>query len=175
MAVELTNDERAKVEVARLAPRPEFFNAESVQKVQISADFEAFLILQDEDTIQAAIDWLTDTNDLAESRIDRDAVAFEALVSDINDRETKQSEVSDLTSTFNEWREKFQAGKFSDVSEVGLIIRDMQATAEELFVLEERMSHLEAVQNRVGDRIRSGISKAQLRELQSWPTPLLAY
>lgn len=173
--VQLSGDERAKVDAARLIPRPQYFNADRLQQTFISEDFEAFIILQDPDTIQSTINWLTKAGDIAPKRLDRNSVAFEALVSDIDDREAKQNEVADLTASFNEWRADFQAGKFSDTEEVGLLIRDAMATAEEIFVFEERMKHLEAIQFRVNDRIRSDLSNAQLQELLSWPTPLLAY
>lgn len=174
-AIELTGEERSKVDAARLTPRPEFFNGVTAQQQEISRDFESFIILQDPDTIKSTLDWLAEAGTLTELRDDRNAVLFEALVADIADREARQSEIADVTSEFNEWRANFQAGKFSDVPEVGLIIRDSQATAEELFVAEERANHLEAVQNRVTDRIGQDVSSAQLQELLSWPTPLLAY
>ena len=98
------------------------------------------------------------------------------LVVDIEDREARQSEINGITADFNEWRTKFQIeARFSDVPEVGLFIADLQATAEELFVLEERQKHLEQVQDRVSQRLRQGMTDAQLKQLQSWPTPLLAY
>jgi hypothetical protein len=173
--VQLSSDERAKVEAARLVPRPQYFNADSLQQTQISEDFEAFLVLQDPDTIESTIKWLTKAGEIGKKRLDRNSVAFEALVLDTEDREAKQSEVADLTESFNEWRADFQAGKFSDTEEVGLLIRDAMATVEEIFVFEERMKHLEAIQFRVSDRIRSDLSNAQLQELLSWPTPLLVY
>lgn len=175
MAVELSSDERARIDSNRRTPRPQYYSASLLRDEMISEDFESFLILQDPATIKSSLDWLGSAGKIAEKRADRNAVAFEALVADTEDREAVQSEVGDLTAEFGKWRESFQAGKFSDTAEVGLIIKDMMATAEELFVLEERMKHLENVQIRVADVIRSDISNAQLRELQSWPTPLLAY
>jgi hypothetical protein len=108
--VQLSSDERAKVEAARLVPRPQYFNADSLQQTQISEDFEAFLVLQDPDTIESTIKWLTKAGEIGKKRLDRNSVAFEALVLDTEDREAKQSEVADLTESFNEWRADFQAG-----------------------------------------------------------------
>lgn len=173
--VQLSGDERAKVDAARLIPRPQYFSAERLQQTQISEDFEAFILLQDPNTISSTITWLTKAKNVAKLRLDRNSVAFEALVADVSDRKAKQSEVADLTADFNAWRAAFQAGKFSGTEEVGLLIRDAQATAEEIFVQEERLKHLEAIQFRVSDRLRSDLSNAQLQELTSWPTPLLVY
>jgi len=173
--VDLTPDEQAKVSSNRRAPRPRYFDATAQAEQEISPDFEAFLILQDAATITATLTQIATAGLLAEIRMDRDAVAFEALVADIGDRSTKQSEIEGTTAIFNEWKDLFRAGKFNDVSEVGLLIQDIQATGEEMFVTEERLKHLEMVHNRVKERIRQGVSTAQLQQLQSWPTPLLAY
>jgi hypothetical protein len=175
MAVKLTGDELAKVQTSRKSPRPQYYDAAAKRKQQISSDFESFLILQDPATITATLTWLGTAGTLGEIQLDRDAVAFEALVADQDDTDTKIKELTTTTLAFNAWKDSFKAGKFSDVSEVGLIIRDMQATAEELFVLEERLAHLKQVQQRVQDRIRQGVSNDQLQELLSWPTPLLTY
>ena len=175
MAVELTGDELAKIANNRRSPRPEFFDANTGGNISIGEDFESFLILQSAEAITKTLTWLGTAGLLSSSRLDRNAIAFEALVSDIDDRETRQAEVSEVTTDFNEWKALFRAGKFSDVPEVGLIITDMQATGEQLFVLEERNTHLEQIQKRVTDRLRQGISTAQLQQLNSWPTPLLAY
>jgi hypothetical protein len=175
MAVELDSDERARVEAARLPQRPSYYNAASLQDTTISQDFEAFLILQDAATIGATLAWLTTTGLLANTALTRSAVAFEALIVEQQDTADQLGEVEESTTAFNAWRAAFQAGKFSDTSEVGLIIRDLQAQAAELFNQEARLVHRRAVANREQDRQRQGISNAQLRELQSWPTPLLSY
>jgi hypothetical protein len=173
--VKLDGDEIAKIAQNRKSPRPSYYDAQATQQRQISSDFESFLILQDPITISATLTWLSATAALVQPRLDRDAVAFEALVSDSGDCSDRKSEVLLSTAAFNLWREKFQGGKFSDVPEVGLLIRDAQAPADELFALEDRLSHLEQVQSRVRDGIRQSVSRDQLQEIMSWPTPLLAY
>jgi len=173
--IKLTGDELAKIQTNRKSPRPQYYDAQSKHKQAISSDFESFLILQDPLSMTATLTWLGMAGQMGEIRIDRDALAFEALVADQSDNDNKKLEVSLLTTAFNTWKSIFTAGKFSDVTEVSLMIRDMQATAEELFVLEERLNHLTQVQLRVQDRLRQSVSSEQLQELLSWPTPVLAY
>lgn len=175
MAVELDSDERARVEAARLSDRPKYYSAESLQDTTISADFEAFLILQDPATIGATLSWLTTASLLGDLGLDRRALGFEALLVEQSDVSDQLAEIQTSTAAFNLWKEAFRAGKFSDTPEVGLIVRDLQGQAEELFSQEARVTHRQAVANREQDRLRQGISTAQLRELQSWPTPLLSY
>jgi len=173
--VELSGDDFAKVQTNRKTPRPTYYDAQSKGNKSISEDFEAFIILQDPITITAALTWLTTAGLLQEPRLDRDAIAFEALVADQDDTSSKALEVMAMTLAFNEWKKLFVAGKFSDTPEVGLMIRDMQAGAEELFVMDERLTHLAQVQLRVQERLHQSVSSEQLQELMSWPTSLLAY
>ena len=175
MAVELDSDERARVEVARLPVRPNFYNASTLQEQPISTDFEAFLILQDALTISETLTWLAAAGLLATTALDRNAVAFEALIEDQADTANQLDEVTSSTTAFTAFRQAFQAGKFGEAIEVGLIIRDLQAPADELFATEARLRHLQQVQTRVRNRLSQSVSSAQLRELQSWPTPLLTY
>lgn len=176
MAVELTPDERSRVENSRVAPKPQFFNAATGNQQDISEDFESFIILQDKGVLQETIDWIKKSSEIMEGRVSRNAVAFEALVADQDDLSTRKSEIDDLAQAFNDWKaSSFLSGKFSEVSEVGLIIADLQAVAEEVFVFQERMKHLENVQFRVTGKLGQDVTTAQLQELSSWPTPLLSY
>lgn len=175
MAVELDSDERARVETARLPVRPKYYNASTLSEQTISQDFEAFLILQDAATIAETLTWLGTAGLLGTARMDRDAVLFEALIIDQQDASDQLEETTESTSLFSRFREAFQAGKFSETAEVSLILRDMQLMADELFSHQDRIDHLQHVQSRVQNVLSQQLSPAQLRQLQSWPTPLLSY
>lgn len=175
MAVELESDERARVEAARLTPRPNYYNASLLRETPISEDFEAFLILQDIATISATLTWLSASGVLASASLDRNALAFEALLSDQGDTSLQLEDLEDKTTAFEAWRAAFQAGKFSDTPEVSLIINDLQTMAEELFAYRDQLRHRQQVQQRIQTRLAQAVSSPQLRQLQSWPTPLLTY
>ena len=175
MAVELSSDEAARVSVARLPIRPNYYNASLQAEQQISLDFEAFLILQDPVTIGATLTWLGTSGLLAGLSIDRDALAFEALVVSQADTSDALDEVTTSTAAFTTFRNSFQAGKFSEATEVGLLLRDLQAMADELFTKEDQLFHRQQVETRVQNNLAQSVSPAQLRELQSWPTPLSTY
>lgn len=175
MAVQLDSDEQARVSTARLPVRPNYYNAALQAEQQISSDFEAFLILQDPITITSTLTWLGTAGLLSELSIDRDSLAFEALVVGQGDTADQLDEVTTSTTAFTTFRNQFQAGKFSEASEVSLIIRDLQATADELFSREDQLRHRQQVEQRVQNNLSQSVSPAQLRELQSWPTPLSTY
>lgn len=175
MAIELSSDEQARVQAARLPTRPNYFNASLQAEQPISTDFEAFLILQDPITIAATLTWLGTAGLLADLTIGRDSLAFEALVVSQGDTTDQLDEVTTSTAAFEAFRESFQAGKFSEAVEVSLVIRDLQATADELFAKRDQLQHRQQVEQRVQNNLSQSISPAQLRELQSWPTPLTTY
>lgn len=175
MAVELSSDEQARVATARLPVRPNYYNAALQAEQAISQDFEAFLILQNPVTIASTLTWLTTAGLLSELAIDRDSLAFEALVVSRTDTADQLDEVTDSTTLFTTFRNEFQAGKFSEATEVSLVIRDLQATADELFAKEDQLRHRQQVEQRVENNLSQSVSPAQLRELQSWPTPLSTY
>ena len=175
MAVELDSDERARVEVARLTPRPNYYSASLLRETQISEDFEAFLILQNAATISATMTWLATAGLMASRELDRNALAFEALLSDRDDTDQQLDNIEERTALFGTWRTAFQAGKFSDTPEVSLVINDLQVMADELFAYRDRLVHRRQVNRRIEARLAQSVSSPQLRQLQSWPTPLLTY
>jgi hypothetical protein len=175
MAVQLDSDERARVDAGRLQRRPTYYSAALLKDQTISEDFEAFLILQDPATIAVTMTWLGAAGLLGRQALDRDALAFEALIVDQSDVGNQLDDADEKTAAFTAFRQAFQAGKFSDTPEVSLIIRDLQITADELFALKSRLFHLQHVQTRVQNLLSQSVSPTILRELQSWPTPLLTY
>jgi hypothetical protein len=175
MAVELDSDERARVDAARLTPRPNYYSASLLRETPISEDFEAYLILQDIATISSTLTWLSTSGLLATAAIDRNALAFDALLMDQGDTSQQLEDVEEQTALFEAWRSAFQAGKFSDTPEVSLIINDLQTMADELFAYQDRLRHRQQVQQRIQSRLSQSVSSPQLRQLQSWPTPLLTY
>lgn len=175
MAIELDSDEQARVQAARLPTRPNYYNASLQAEQQISQDFEAFLILQDVATIAATLTWLSTAGLLSRFALDRDSLAFEALVVSQSDTSGQLDEVTTSTGLFETFRDQFRAGKFSEATEVGLLLRDLQVTADELFAKRDQLQHRERVETRVQNNLSQSVSPAQLRELQSWPTPLSTY
>jgi hypothetical protein len=171
----LTNEERLKVDqFAARSPGdvPRFFNAGTQSFGQepeqpISREFEAYLILQalkDPDKLSDAMQWFTEAADLQIKRNDRDALLNDAFEKERTDSLKVLQESSERTIRFARFRENFEIvevevstdsleippGRFADVPEISLIMRDSQLAMGEIASKQSRAEHL-VVENAVLD------------------------
>ena len=171
----LTNEERLKVDrYASRSPKdvPRYFNAGTQAFGQepeqpISKEFEAYLILQalrDPDKLSDAMRWFTEAADLQIKRDDRDALLNDAFEKERTDSLKVLQEVTERTLRFARFRDSFEIvevgetedsieippGRFADVPEISLIMRDSQLAMGEIASKRSRSAHL-VVENAVLD------------------------
>lgn len=199
----LTEEERLLVQrfqVVRPVDLPKFFNAgtqvvgEEPQET-ITREFEAFLILQgaqSPDVLSDATVWFNEAATLQLRRDDRDALLDEVYEFEKRDALAKLTEIRSRTQKFLAFRSTFQnvevgvnedpnqfpAERFSDIPEIGLIMRDSQAVMGEIASDQKREEHRVVVtevlnidrlsRRRTGDSV-SGIADDRIaEELLSW-------
>lgn len=175
----LTNEERLKVDLfAARSPQdiPRFFNAGTQAFGQepeqpISREFEAYLILQalkDPDKLSDAMRWFTEAADLQIKRDDRDALLNDAFEKERTDSLAVLQEVTERTLRFARFRDNFEIveveettdsgeippGRFADVPEISLIMRDSQLAMGEIASKQSRAEHL-VVEDAVLDQQQS--------------------
>jgi hypothetical protein len=163
----LTQEERLKVDLyASRSPSnmPKFFNAGTQafgQEPQqaISREFEAYLILQalkDPDKLSNAMRWFTEAANLQIKRDDRDALLDDAFEKERTDSLKVLQESSERTLRFTRFRDGFEIveveestdsleippGRFADVPEISLIMRDSQLAMGEISSKQSRAEHL---------------------------------
>jgi hypothetical protein len=163
----LTDEERLKVD--RFAARsptdiPRYFNAGTQAFGQepdqpISREFEAYLILQalkDPDKLSDAMRWFTEAADLQIKRDDRDELLDISFEKERTDSLAVLQEVSERTARFAQFRAGFEIveveesadsseippGRFQDVPEISLIMRDSQLAMGEIASKQSRAEHL---------------------------------
>ena len=171
----LTNEERLKVDLyAARSPTdiPRYFNAGTQAFGQepeqpISREFEAYLILQalkDPDKLSEAMRWFTEAAELQIKRDDRDELLNDAFEKERTDSLKVLQESSDRVLRFTRFRERFEIveveentdsleippGRFADVPEISLIMRDSQLAMGEIASKHSRAEHL-VVENAVLD------------------------
>ncbi len=171
----LTNEERLKVDrYASRSPKdvPRYFNAGTQAFGQepeqpISKEFEAYLILQalrDPDKLSDAMRWFTEAADLQIKRDDRDALLNDAFEKERTDSLKVLQEVTERTLRFARFRDSFEIvevgetedsieippGRFADVPEISLMMRDSQLAMGEIASKRSRSAHL-VVENAVLD------------------------
>ena len=172
----LTTSEQNAVRAKRLKERPTYYSASAGSRLAISQDFETFLILQGSKSLKTAAEWLVKTTKFAEVSKSRTGLAKEFLDNDKADTEDVLDEVNSELKSFTEFRDKFQAGKFSSVGEVSMLIDDMQAMADEMFLIQDRLKHRNILYTYIEERLtNNGMMKDQVAQTTSWLGPLLAY
>lgn len=162
----LTKEERLQVQrfqVVSAGNLPKFFNAATQSvgeepKQTISREFEAFLILQslnNPDVLSEATIWFTEAANFQIKRSDRDDLLEEAFNAEREDALAKLQETRSRTVRFNRFRAEFQnvevgaeedstkfpPSRFSNITEIGLIIRDSQAAMGEIAFDQRREEH----------------------------------
>ena len=176
--VELTAEEENRVLRNRLpaGQLPTYFSSGQRQNVAISRDFESFLILQDRGTLIRARQWLSQAKDLNDDNDDRDSLIEEALTFEQTDAVARRGELDGLLGDFNQFREDFQAGQFTDVTEIGLILDDLQFVIGEVGTLFDRVYHLQTITSILLKRhANDRLDPDRLEQLESWSRPLDAY
>jgi hypothetical protein len=175
----LTDSERAQVlrRQKAQADLPEYFSAELKTDIQISRDFEAFLILAPEDLKTSAIDWIQKAHSLQKANKVRDDLVKLGIQNETANATKIITALDEETQKFDEFRQTFQTQEaFSGVGEVQLFLRDLQRVIEERVVDRDR-AFFDQVMAGVQDRFsnQSGLTDDQTEELQSWTAVLTTY
>lgn len=177
MVLALTKDQRGKVATGAKSSRPSYFNAESGLDKQISADFEAVLILTDASSKQQAMTRLQEQTQATEDQQKRDALLIQALDQELDNAEATLQELTTELQQFEQFQTSFISNpSFKQVPEVGLLVRDLQLGVDETLLAKERTKHLAVVSGILrGRATTNGVSAELSKERDSWTGVLTAY
>ena len=176
--ISLTTQERKTVSTGRKVPRPSYYSAQNKQNVEISEDFEAFLILVGSKKRHEAAKWISDIGDLAGSNDDRDGLLKEWLDNEQTTVDAVVDELETDLAAFDTWRKEFinDDPRFAAIPEVQQLIRDLQSQAESLFSTQRRMIHRAILLGQTETRLfNGGLRAGQMQQTISWVTPLTSY
>jgi hypothetical protein len=176
MALALTADEIKKVDENRQTPTPTVFSAVTGTDVPISLDFEAYLILLSDSLKDEIIQQLKTVNQNNDTRKDRDELLSMALTSDIADAQNRFTLLESDLQTFTDFRDKISVEGFEAVSEIGVVLDDLQiAFGEDLLTL-DRMQHLDTFLSLVEKSFKAGnVSDNTLKEVDSYIVLINSY
>lgn len=176
MAISLDVDQAKLVQTKKKPVRPKYYNAEIKSKVEISEDFEAFLILLGRKKTKDTIKWLTQATKFAVYDGDRDALISQLINNDIVDSSHRYIELRPIVRSFETFRTGFNISGFEGVPECGLLLSDLQLAMSEIKVTGDRLMHQQLWGNLLlNNMISKGMTKDRTRELKSWSSPLSAY
>jgi len=171
------NQERI-VSTKRLDPnkRPKYYNSQAGGLIRISADFEAFLILQGRPRNKETVDWLQKASDYAIQDADRDSLVNAAMDNEIADAKAGTKEVSPIVDQFNQFRQRFNMVGFEGVTEAGQLLNDLQRPMNEIITLGSRHRHRQQYAAILKVRlVNNGLTSEQSKQLNSWFESLTTY
>jgi hypothetical protein len=178
MAIFLDAGQRESVSLKQKKPadRPDYYNATLAKSVQITADFEAFLILQGSQRNRETMNWLELAQQLMIQDGDRDSLAATTLANDKKDAESSQNELFPLIDLFSRFKQNYLMTGFEEVAEAGLLLADMQAPMLEMQSIMNRLVH-RSVYGKVTIAFisNSGVTTERQKQIDSWYTPLTSY
>lgn len=177
MELQLTSQERTAVAAKAKPTRPSFYSATDERYIQITSDFEAFLILTDKSKKDAAVDWIKTAKDLADDTRDRNGILREWLDQETVNAEALMAELDGRLAQYDAWREGFVSdGRFGAVAEVHQMILDLQTPAADTFEKRRVTFYQQVLINRIEEQIQNGnLKPGQLKAQTSWITPLAQY
>jgi hypothetical protein len=175
----LTPDQQATVDQQAKsdAQLPTFFSADLKTDVQISRDFEAFLILSTDDLKTSAINWIQQAVTIQKTHKLRDDLVTLAINQELSNSQLRITEFNKQLQDFNSFRQNFQSSStFSGIPEVQAFLGDLQKVMGELTKGFDRAffdQTISTVVQKFQDSV--GLSTDQLEELQSWTDVLSEY
>lgn len=176
MPVYLDPGQSRVVEAKRKATKPQYFDANLSEKVDISEDFEAFLILQGRDRNKKTVDWLKKVKEYSMADSDRDALIAQLLEKDTIDASNAYVEVQPFVRQFDEFRTQFNLTGFETVPECSLLLSDLQRGMGRMKSLGDRWEHRQIWNDQCLFRLKNaGFTGNALKQLNSWFSPLTAY
>ena len=179
MAVILSPSDQATVQENQRSTDqlPEYYDALSKQDIQISRDFEAFLILTSDTLKTAALAWIQKATNLNKTNKFRDALTQIAIGQELANAQAQLAEYDLQLQHFTDFRTTFKAAtEFAGVSEVQLFLSDLQRGIEELSIGRDRAFFDQTISEvLLNFEDQTQITEDQVQELQSWTTVISEY
>ena len=156
---------------------PSYYSASQQTDVQISRDFEAFLILSTSEMKTSALTWINQAVSLNKPNKLRDALAALTVTQELKNSKLQLDAYTQTLGDFETFRQNFSTGSvFSAVPEVQLFINDLQSMIDELVVGQQRAFFDNTIATVIQGTLKNqAVTQAQLEELQSWTTVISAY
>lgn len=156
---------------------PFYYAADLKKDIQISRDFEAYLILSPAELKTSALSWINKAVKLNKPNKLRDELTTISINQELKNSQAKLDAYESVLGDFNKFRKNLESETiFSSVPEVQLFITDLQGTIEELVVGQQR-AFFDNTVAKVLQRNQPAreVTQAKLEELQSWTTVISAY
>ena len=176
---DLTQDQQNTVsaQARSQASLPAYYNAKLRTNVQISRDFEAFLILSDTSIKSTAIQWVQQAVTLNQQDKKRDALLAIATANELSNATARLNECNTQLDSYTKFRASFTVPQALDEdSDLQLFLNDIQNVIGNLITQYDRAFFDQTVATLLQNSLSPGqVTSDQVEELQSWTSVIAAY
>ena len=181
--VTFSTDEQALINKQKLPDdrRPSYFSSLSQNFIQISPDFEGYLILQPQDQKQRTLTWIQEASKIQVPNIDHDAILNRYFIIRQTDALTRIDELDSMLNNFAQ----FQAGlltdgtdpsRFAAIGEVNILTRSLRRPLDKIAVQRDLGFHEQTLVNLLKGRLDlEQTNTSTQQELQSWQNVISTY
>lgn len=173
MAINLPENVSAR----RQETRPDYNSADTQLKTEISADFEAVLILVGKPALQDATERLEQQDTQTARQKARDAILKAAAQIDLDNAKKQLDALKDETTKTDKFRTAFVSDeRFRAVAETGMFVRDVQLGMDEIIMQADRAMHRQNVAKFILARAdQHGVDPYVDSERRSWVNVIRPY
>jgi hypothetical protein len=159
---------------SRQLPRPSYYSVVSGGDIQISYDFETYLITLDNASKNELVTRLRKASDQVSGNLDRDGLALAAASYEVSAVGSKQDELALELGDYSSFsKTELQSNQLAETSE---LVNDLgTALGGKLFQRDQAENEIIAA-GTIQSALKTGSgSQAQKKQIQSWITLITAY
>lgn len=174
----LSEQQRTKIAKGRKTTTPSFYNAATQQTSNITLDTEAALIVVGSSVKQKVSNYLDLLIDANPSKTDRDDVTAKAAAAQLTNLEGIISELSDITSKFEGFRDNLLGGDTIDstiTDGMTPILQSITVGVSNITNQLTRARFLKKFCRTAAKKYGTKVSDDQKKEWRSWKCVILAY
>jgi len=155
--------------------RPSYYRAPANKTIQITKNFENFLILAPNDFKEKATKLIDSYKATDEWEVEKRNITSDVLTKDSDYIDSVLAELEEKIVDYKNFRNSFSDLKYSDAPEVGYMMEDLQQGSGLLYYYHDRFFHLKKFYEELQKRETAFFDSENFKEVQSWRGPLISY
>jgi len=182
MAITWTTAELEAIQKQTLGDlRPSYYSITSKSYIQISSDFEGYLILQSADDKQKVLTWMTDVNKINNDKTDQNELLNRFMAVRSDDVAARITELDDKLDEYSNMQADLitdgkDPSRYGDIIELSLMVNTISRPIDNLNLQREQAFHEQNMIQVITDAVRSEqVNDDTTKELTSWQTIMSTY
>lgn len=161
--------------------RPSYYSIQNRNLIQISEDFEGYLILQAADDKQKIITWMTDVSKINNDTKDQNDLLTKYLEIRGTDADDRITELEERLNKCSEMQANLitdgkDPSRYGAILELSLMVNSVTKSIDNIMIQREQAFHEKNVIAAVTNKVKSeAVDEESKKELDSWKSILATY